>query len=830
MKLKTPIPLRGERGSSTASVLVFVSVLAVGTTAIVSNIRDNKKAAKQEGSLDSERRANEAALQTVSQLVNTGSLFFNSECNVLQPQVKGAAPLKNDKGVAPYSDSDSCNVKANFDLKCSEVSNGKIPRWRYSQVTESADVKCFADDGTPKESCEVVDVCVPVEGKRLASGKIETKLEKVRVVFESQSVESAGSGEAKRTERRLGVIKAQREGRNARGLFFSSLKATINFGAEKHKNRSLAAKHGASDVCFYMKPATVAEKVSGNVAFKARSRLGSYRLGELEPREDGPLDDEFQRPVYIKDFQDDSSKEKYAVLSGFQDKIIDKYKTAGKSRGARPTGPAYSESSGAVLKAYESRKAGVLTHHKYSGKERINPYFVGVMPKANPENPGGPEFEHFLSASKSKYKEWMPDKTKDMYEGCQKSGKYKFKGGDDPDFCTRVKIPFMEHKFALHRKCRKVELKIPSASHDTVEGANNPPPKTFFASRAVQVSCDPRWIDLVEKKIKEEREKLENINNPVEPEVVGKETTADMLVEALEVDDAFLESRGRWAKNPLGGGGQHPIRAAYDAFVAETMSGSSTVDSKLIKFVGDKDISNWVTNVYSSTDSEGNVTTYTVREISSITKGKEKTFSVYEIANADFVVELEKHKSETCAYFAYFKPTEPGQCYYEYTTNQEKSYVCRNNDGCFDESTRIRMADGTDRLVTQLSLGEYVYNPVTQKPSKIVKLTIGPEFKPLIHVTVGNNTVKVTDSHPFMTKRGWVQAKNLSTQDWVRSGQGHFEPVKFVRLGATGRTVANLALEGSADLADLHYVLADGVVTGDLVIQNMLSPKAVNEK
>ena len=110
-----------------------------------------------------------------------------------------------------------------------------------------------------------------------------------------------------------------------------------------------------------------------------------------------------------------------------------------------------------------------------------------------------------------------------------------------------------------------------------------------------------------------------------------------------------------------------------------------------------------------------------------------------------------------------------------------------------------------------------------------MKLTIGPELKPLVHIAVNGKVVKVTDTHPFMTRRGWVQARALTTADEVRSGRNQYLKVTSVTLGAIGRTVANLALEGAADQHDLHYVLADGVVTGDLVIQNMIDRKAAVE-
>jgi hypothetical protein len=199
--------------------------------------------------------------------------------------------------------------------------------------------------------------------------------------------------------------------------------------------------------------------------------------------------------------------------------------------------------------------------------------------------------------------------------------------------------------------------------------------------------------------------------------------------------------------------------------------------------------------------------------------------NVYEIDTVNAPKD-EQHTSQSCAYFKYLNPDSPKLCSVEYVNRTQAGYVCRNHDGCFDEQTMIRMADGSDRLVTKLRIGEYVFNPVTQKPAKIIKLTVGPELMPLIHIRVGTTMVRVTETHPFMTERGWVTAKNLKKSDRVLSARGDYEQVQKIEQGASGRTVANLALDGPIYKEELHYVLADGIVTGDLSIQNMLESVA----
>jgi len=790
---------RNERGSSTTTVLIFASAIAVSSGVLISQLRDNKKSAKQETEADIERRVNEAALQSVTQLITNGSLYFNSACGIAEPQINGS--------VAGYEKPGGCGtVRPNFALSC----NGGPVAWRYERRDPSPTVVCKA------AKCETVDVCVPITRKDAAGKPIQEKVQ-VTVTFVEYAREKTASGNSLAVERSFGYLRAQRSGRTTTGQFFSTLNAKVNFGATQDANKGLIGKHGAADTCFYMRPATVAQD-SGNLGFAAHAGTAAYSLDQLEPRPDGKLADEFERPVYPDKLSAKVTDADYAVLSTYRDNLINTYyKSAEKYRGARPANEKWSTNANRWQPASRGRYASqnqVITNHLYSGT-RVNEYFVGVMPEKGAE--GGPDFQYFLTGSKSKPTKWNAASTEDYRSGCGSAG-------TNADFCTKVYIPYKEHKATLKTKCIKVPAPLDSVAHDTVEGANNPTRQVFYADRAVQVSCSEAWVDKVQALLAEETLALKNIDGLASADNVGRETTAEMAIAALEVDDDFLDGEGKWAVNPSGKGGIHPLRAAYNSFVSETMTGTgyTDVDKFTVKYESDKDISKWVTQTTKNADG----TETSTRVIDSITKGAKRSFSIYRIENLGKPIVANHHTSMTCAYFSYFNAATPTQCNYSYKTKDEAGFVCRNNDGCFDETTLIRMSDGSDRLVTELKIGEFVYNPITKMPARITKLTIGPELKPLINVSVGGRVVKVTDTHPFMTRRGWIQAKNLKTSDQVLSGSKVYLPVTAVELGASGRTVANLALEGPASQAELHYVLANGVVTGDLVIQNMLELKA----
>lgn len=793
---------KGQRGSSTTSVLVFASAIAVASTALISQMKDARKSARDQQTVDAERRVNEAALQRVSQLISTGSIFFNPQagCRIAEPQFTGS-------GAADYDRTAGCGsaVSTQGALAC-QAKGGSD--WRYVSLPPNEYFRCEKPAGSLSNGkCEGVELCVSVASKD-ATGKTVERSENVFVSFFDYKTQLAGTGEATRTDRFTATLRAQRPGRRqGTNLFYSSLNATVNFGAVEDGNKGLIGKYGATDTCFFMRPRTVALGAGKNIGFAAKSLGTKYTLEQLEPRPDGRLNDEFSQEISHSDLTKEVTTADYAILTGFRNKLISEYYAGANSlRGPRP---ALEQGRSDVGKpnAYKS-EGQVVKGFNYSGPKK-DKYFVGVMPNLGSE--GGPQFKHFLTGTKSQPKTWNPTtaQLEDYKNGCKNSAK------SDASFCTRVDIPHQEYSGSMRMKCERAEKEIPYVKQSKVTvadpndpdktitvGGPTPPPNKIYADKSVQVSCDPNWVATVRNYLNREKAALNNTGGMASPETLDKETTLDMAISALEVDDDFLAAENKkWKQNPIEGeAGPHPLVTAYRNITS--IPQAAKIQNGIVEY-------------------EGHVVSFDETE-----EPKPKKVTVWELVPLDRPVETVKYVSETCAYFTYHRPANASQCSFNYKTKDDEKYVCRNHDGCFDESTLIRMADGSDRLVTQLKKGEFVYNPVTKKPAKIVKLTMGPELKPLIHVGVAGRIVKVTDTHPFMTRRGWIQAKALRATDEILSGQKHYLPVTSVSIGATGRTVANLALEGPADQTDLHYVLADGVVTGDLVIQNMLELKA----
>jgi hypothetical protein len=143
--------------------------------------------------------------------------------------------------------------------------------------------------------------------------------------------------------------------------------------------------------------------------------------------------------------------------------------------------------------------------------------------------------------------------------------------------------------------------------------------------------------------------------------------------------------------------------------------------------------------------------------------------------------------------------------------------------GCFEANTKIRMGDGSDKPIRQLKDNDLVWNPIRQKAMAIRRVTPGPEKLPLLSIETGSGIVRVTSKHPFLTPAGIRPADELKAGDRILGAKGE-ELIRSVSSdkAAPAEWVWNFEIAtDSKDPAD-HAILADGVVTGDLYLQEQL--------
>jgi hypothetical protein len=151
--------------------------------------------------------------------------------------------------------------------------------------------------------------------------------------------------------------------------------------------------------------------------------------------------------------------------------------------------------------------------------------------------------------------------------------------------------------------------------------------------------------------------------------------------------------------------------------------------------------------------------------------------------------------------------------------------------GCFAPDTPIRLADGSSLPAKQIRRGMWLWNPTTHQPAQVKKVVAGPEKIPLYEIFYERGKLRVTATHPVMTPNGLRQAKELRAKiDSIYTDDGRAFPITEIRpfnLAPT-ENVWNFELAGDESDWKAHMVLANGVVSGDLVLQNQREKKPGN--
>ncbi len=165
---------------------------------------------------------------------------------------------------------------------------------------------------------------------------------------------------------------------------------------------------------------------------------------------------------------------------------------------------------------------------------------------------------------------------------------------------------------------------------------------------------------------------------------------------------------------------------------------------------------------------------------------------------------------------------DPGSCYLAFHPNRRPGTAW--NNGCFAAGTLIRMADMSLKPVQRIEEGDQVYNPVTRRPATVSRTIAGPELSPMLVITTTDAAVTVSSQHPFQTAQDLKSAKQLRVGDRILSFGGRLTKITGItkQIATTPPTVYNLALVGNGSDAE-HMIEADGIVTGDLFLQEKVS-------
>ena len=154
------------------------------------------------------------------------------------------------------------------------------------------------------------------------------------------------------------------------------------------------------------------------------------------------------------------------------------------------------------------------------------------------------------------------------------------------------------------------------------------------------------------------------------------------------------------------------------------------------------------------------------------------------------------------------------------------SCVC----GCFHKETEIESTLGdtpVDEIVALPELHEvssfgFEHGSIDSKSEKVGQVTRGNNVKPLVSVTADGRTVLLTQEHPVLVNDGLVvRASELTGSEYLYTKEGDKVAIERIQKDVEyfGK-VYNFAVDSGQDTVDGHVVSSNGLLTGDLYLQN----------
>ena len=192
-------------------------------------------------------------------------------------------------------------------------------------------------------------------------------------------------------------------------------------------------------------------------------------------------------------------------------------------------------------------------------------------------------------------------------------------------------------------------------------------------------------------------------------------------------------------------------------------------------------------------------------------------------------------KALTCPYFYGADPKNYASTWDEFAArvtargayHTEACYICGcvREIGCFPPGVKITMADGSLHNIEDVRAGDMVRNAKTGAPVKVGKVIEGPEALPLIRFGFDGTTVTTSQAHPVLTAAGLKPANQLKKGDTVFDAQGNPHPVTILETLPIeeGQRVINVDLDAASSDADERLIVSDGIITGDIVLQGLLT-------
>lgn len=139
--------------------------------------------------------------------------------------------------------------------------------------------------------------------------------------------------------------------------------------------------------------------------------------------------------------------------------------------------------------------------------------------------------------------------------------------------------------------------------------------------------------------------------------------------------------------------------------------------------------------------------------------------------------------------------------------------------GCMAEDTEILMADGSQRSISNVRIGDRIMQPETHRPILVQNTWKGWEKQLILIQTVKGNAVMLTKEHPVYQGNGFIRADELKEGDTVYGEEGQKITVVSIAEVSYDGYVYNMDLQEDGGSSIL---LANGIVVGDMQVQNRM--------
>jgi hypothetical protein len=126
--------------------------------------------------------------------------------------------------------------------------------------------------------------------------------------------------------------------------------------------------------------------------------------------------------------------------------------------------------------------------------------------------------------------------------------------------------------------------------------------------------------------------------------------------------------------------------------------------------------------------------------------------------------------------------------------------------GCFLEGTKILMADGTEKNIQDVQVGDNIFTFKNEFSHELVPAKVGQTFRHIVdRYLVINNTLLVTPEHRIFVNGTWRQIGEAKVGDWLLDSHGNRIVIETIEERQSMVAVYNFMVE------DYHTFIADGI-------------------